>query len=78
MTLPSDAFMHFAASFSRQQLAALESEAARLLCAAVDHWLESGGTYEDWWAAVSCANAYLCEHAAEVAEACQAQLGGGR
>ena len=56
---PSDEFMHFVACISQQQLAAIQTEQAQRINAAVTKWLECGGTYEQWWNAVSEANAYL-------------------
>lgn len=59
MNLPTDEFMRFAAGISHDQLARMENEYARRLDAAVMRWLESGGTYDEWWTAVNAANQYL-------------------
>lgn len=39
--------------------AQLENEHARRLDTALMRWLESGGTYDEWWTAVNAANQYL-------------------
>lgn len=59
MTQATPEFMRFAAGICHDQLAALECEHARRIHKAITEWLDSGGSYEQWWQAVSEANTYL-------------------